>query len=673
MERRNGFRSSFNLIPEGPYQVEPELRAWIEREGFEVGIHDLHHDGKLYRSHAEFSKKAERINGYVREWKVAGFRSAYMHHNLDWIGQLEVQYDASTFDTDPFEPQPDGVGTIFPFWVPKKQLRERGQVSGPPEADGYVELPYTLVQDSTLFLFLGEKDIGNWKSKVDWIASKGGMVLVNVHPDYVNFDGSRLDHEFPAALYEELLQYLREKYAGQYWHGLPREVAKLVTRENVLPSMAAGMAAESGASIPMQSQRKALKGKRALVLLYSIYPLDPRPRRAAEAMVRAGMEVNVLCLKSTKSEPSLEIINGVRVRRTPLRHSREGILQYMLLYSLFFALALGYVLKSLFGRKVDLVHVHNMPDFLIFAAQPARLRGARLVLDLHDPTPELYRTKYGLTEEHWMIRVLKIIEKASIRVADQVITVNLACRRIFGNRSCLEEKVGVVMNTPEERFFGGVVRPPCAVERRAKGGTFIVMCHGSIFERHGIDLGVRAVKQSCRSIPNIELRLYGPRTPFLDTVLAVAREEGIESQVKFLGAKLADEMVAEIDQADLGIIPNRRSIFTELNTPTRIFEYLSRGVAVISPRALGIQDYYGEDEMIYFELGDAEGLARQIEWVYQHPAQVDEIVRRGQVIYRAHQWSRERDRLLDLVERLLNPAPHLDAQGSEAALLSTKQ
>jgi hypothetical protein len=99
-----------------------------------------------------------------------------MHHNLEWMHELNIEYDLSTFDTDPFEPQPDGVMTIFPFWV-----SENGY------SKGFVEMPYTLAQDHGLFIILQEQNIDVWKKKVDWIVQKGGMVLLNTHPDYINF------------------------------------------------------------------------------------------------------------------------------------------------------------------------------------------------------------------------------------------------------------------------------------------------------------------------------------------------------------------------------------------------------------------------------------------------------------------------------------------------------
>jgi hypothetical protein len=118
LEMKHGFRSSINFIPEAfDYKVPVELREELVRNGFEVGVHDLHHDGKLYRTRQEFLEKAARINHYLKEWNATGFRSGFMHRNLDWLHDLNVAYDASTFDTDPFEPQPDGLNTIFPAWI----------------------------------------------------------------------------------------------------------------------------------------------------------------------------------------------------------------------------------------------------------------------------------------------------------------------------------------------------------------------------------------------------------------------------------------------------------------------------------------------------------------------------------------------------------------------------
>lgn len=215
LEKKLGFRSSFNFVPER-YPVSAELRHCLSNNGFEVGVHGLLHDGKLYQSRELFHKRATRINQYLAEWEAVGFRSPAMHHNLEWIHDLNIEYDASTFDTDPFEPQSDGVRSIFPFFVQGSRAQK-----------GYVELPYTLPQDFTLFVLMKEKTTNIWKEKIDWIAENGGIALLNTHPDYMDFKGKKLKiDEYSYEYYEEFLHYIKAEYRTRYWHVLPKEMAR---------------------------------------------------------------------------------------------------------------------------------------------------------------------------------------------------------------------------------------------------------------------------------------------------------------------------------------------------------------------------------------------------------------------------------------------------------------
>ena len=225
LEKELGFCSSFNFIPQGGYEVPEQLRNELTRNGFEVGVHDLHHDGKLYRTRQQFARNAVAINEYLREWGAVGFRSGFMLHNLSWLHDLNVEYDASTFDTDPFEPQPDHRNTIFPFWIPAPEGSQNPN-------GGYVELPYTLPQDSTLFLLFREKTPHVWFEKLNWVVKHGGMVLLNTHPDYMNFEDQTSARQYPAALYQEFLEYIKLKFRDSFWHATPREVASYV-RANI--------------------------------------------------------------------------------------------------------------------------------------------------------------------------------------------------------------------------------------------------------------------------------------------------------------------------------------------------------------------------------------------------------------------------------------------------------
>jgi hypothetical protein len=215
MEKGLGFFSSFNFVPRR-YRVSQTVRETLVRNGFEIGVHGLRHDGTLFNSRKEFLSQAAQINFFIREWGAVGFRAPSMIRNLEWIKDLSVEYDLSTFDTDPFEPQPDGARTIFPF-----------RIEGDGAWPGYIEMPYTLSQDFTLFVLLGQKDNSVWKRKLDWIAEKGGMALINTHPDYMNFsEGPCGNEEYPAELYADFLKYVWARYGGKYWLALPRDAAR---------------------------------------------------------------------------------------------------------------------------------------------------------------------------------------------------------------------------------------------------------------------------------------------------------------------------------------------------------------------------------------------------------------------------------------------------------------
>jgi glycosyltransferase involved in cell wall biosynthesis len=393
-----------------------------------------------------------------------------------------------------------------------------------------------------------------------------------------------------------------------------------------------------------------LKDKRVVAIVFSSYPFDPRPRRAAEALVKEGATVEVICLKETAEEPRHETIGNVNVTRIPLKRRRGGKLSYFIQYGSFLLLAGLVVASRALRRRYELVHVHNMPDVLVFSALIPKILGAKIILDLHDPMPELMMTIFGLPERSRAVSLLKVLEKWSICFADAVLTVNEACRKILSARSCPPEKISVIMNSPDEGIFK--YRQPSS-PGPDPSKPFVIMYHGSLVERHGLDLAVAAVERISQRIPRPELRIYGPSTQFLEQVMDAARNSQISEAVRYIGPKSLEEIAEAIRQCDVGVIPNRRSIFTELNTPTRIFEYLSQGKPVIAPRAPGILDYFGPHELVLFELGDPDDLATKMEYVFRHPKEVASLVDRGQEVYRAHQWTNERSRFVEVAKRLL--------------------
>ena len=198
VEEELGFRSSWNIIPY-KYDIDLGLIKELESRSFEIGIHGYNHDGRLYASKRIFDRRVAAINEALRKYGAVGFRSPMVHRNLDWLQALDIEYDESCFDVDPFQAMPGGVGSVWPFVAGK-----------------YVELPYTLPQDHTLFIALREQDCRIWERKLEFIVQNHGMALMLTHPDYLT-SGRNL------ALYRDFLMRVRE--GGGFWHALPKDVA----------------------------------------------------------------------------------------------------------------------------------------------------------------------------------------------------------------------------------------------------------------------------------------------------------------------------------------------------------------------------------------------------------------------------------------------------------------
>jgi hypothetical protein len=198
VERGLGFVSSWNLVPER-YPIDWAIVNRLRQAGSEIGIHGLRHDGRLFSSKRVFQSRLKKIEEYAKSWGAVGFRSPSTLRNPEWMKLMTFEYDSSFPDTDPYEPQPGGCCAVWPYFL--------GEM---------VELPLTMPQDHTLYEILRHQDLRLWNDKVDWLEAAGGLVLINVHPDYM-MTSERLRH------YEAFLVSMKGR-AGM-WHALPKDVA----------------------------------------------------------------------------------------------------------------------------------------------------------------------------------------------------------------------------------------------------------------------------------------------------------------------------------------------------------------------------------------------------------------------------------------------------------------
>lgn len=613
LESRYGFRSSFNFVPEGEYRLPDSLRDAIRRAGCETGVHGLQHDGKLYSSKEEFALRSARIREYMRQWDAVGFRSPLMQRKLSWLHQLNASYDASTFDTDPFEPEPDGAGTIFPFWVPG------------PQASGYVELPYTLVQDFTLFVVLQEKDTGIWKQKLDWIAERGGMALLNTHPDYMCFEGKAERDEFPVSYYEEFLQYARQKYEGAFWHALPREVASFYRT-----------------SVPQSSRNTRRK---ICMVTHSTYETDNRVRRYAEALVKRGDQVDVIAISGGDVPRGMEKISGVNAFRIQHRERNErSKWTYARRLFRFFLSSSLFLTRRHRELRYDLIHVHNVPDFLVFAAWYPKLTGTKLILDIHDIVPELFASKFGVREDDRYIDFLKWVEKASATFADHVIVSNHLWYETLIRRSVPREKCSVFLNHVDPAIFY-----PHA--RTRNDDKFVILFPGSFQWHQGLDIAIRAFAQVRQQVPNAELHLYGGGGTEPELV-QLADSLGLNGSVRFCGSAPLHQIPDIIANADLGVVPKRADSFGNEAYSTKIMEFMSQGIPVVVSQTK-IDRYYFDDSVVrFFPSGDAQAMAREILNVIRNQSLRASLIARGHEYVNHNSWDVRKQDYLNLVDSL---------------------
>jgi hypothetical protein len=199
LEEGLGFRSSWNIVSH-KYTVDHCLLRDLQARGFEIGVHGYNHDGKLFTSRRIFNGRVAPINAALIDFDAVGFRAPMVHRNLEWLQSLDIEYDASYFDIDPYQAMPGGIGSLWPFM-----------------AGRFVELPYTLPQDHTVFIALGERDGRIWEEKLNFVAGLSGLALFITHPDYLDSD-SRVD------AYRRLLEMARDM--SGMWHALPNQVAR---------------------------------------------------------------------------------------------------------------------------------------------------------------------------------------------------------------------------------------------------------------------------------------------------------------------------------------------------------------------------------------------------------------------------------------------------------------
>ncbi|MDY6867152.1 MAG: glycosyltransferase family 4 protein [Chloroflexota bacterium] len=390
--------------------------------------------------------------------------------------------------------------------------------------------------------------------------------------------------------------------------------------------------------------------KRHCMIVHAHYPLgETRVQRQAEALLDAGIEVDVICLRHPEYETPQEVVNGATVYRVPAARERGdvGFGRQLLEYLRFFWLTMLTLMRLHRQKRYDVVQVHNLPDFLIFSAWYPKLTGAKLILDLHDLMPEFFASRADKDLSHWLVRLVTLQEKISCRFAHRVITVTELWRQTLIGRGIPAEKVHVVMNVADDRMFYRTNN-----NHNGKPNGFHVFYHGAIVPRYGIDLIIKAVAQAREKIPDVCLTLHGD-SGYRQTLEALAKELGVQNSVnfsyKFLPmAKLPDL----IRTADLAIVPYRRDIFTDGILPTKLMEYTALGVPVITVHTPAIDTYFDETMVEFFESENVDDLVQHLVALHQNQSRLKSLVENSDKFNQDYNWSKQKAGYVALVRSL---------------------
>jgi glycosyltransferase involved in cell wall biosynthesis len=397
------------------------------------------------------------------------------------------------------------------------------------------------------------------------------------------------------------------------------------------------------------SNNNGASHRRHCMVVHNYYPQrEPRVEREAQALVAHGYEVDVICLRED-GDPPLAVVDGVNVHRLPVkRHKGSGAAVQMLEYLAFFAVASAKLAALHRRRRYNVVQVHNLPDFLVFAAWLPKLSRARLILDIHDLMPEFYASRFNSGMGSLPVRLVRAQEYLSCRFADHVISVTDLWRSALIDRGLPAEKVSVVMNVANDSIF----RQPAAAPRADEPDRFRLFYHGTITRRYGIDVAIRAVEIVRRHIPGVHLTIHGVGE-YRDELIRLVEELSLGQHVRFTSDYIpTSELPSFIRQADLGLVPYRRDVFTDGILPTKLMEYVALGVPVVAARTPVIESYFDETMVQFFTPEDHQDLARSILALHADRARLNMLARNADRFNQRYSWQRVSAEYLALVDRL---------------------
>ena len=383
------------------------------------------------------------------------------------------------------------------------------------------------------------------------------------------------------------------------------------------------------------------RSARVCVVRHGYFPDDPRVRREVGALLDAGHEVDVVCLRA-EGEERTGTWRSARIHRLPVRHERRGVARYLFEYSSFFLLAFAKVTSLHLRRRYRLVQVHTLPDALVFVALVPKLFGAKVLLDMHELMPEFAAVKFGSRGSR-LVRAITRAERWSARFADVVVGVSPL------QASILERRIGktchVVPNVPDEELLSHAPTAPPAEP------VPLLVTHGTLTEGYGVQTLIEALPLVREEVEARAL-IVGDGE-YLGELRRQADLLGVRDAVEFTGRVPFTDVAGHLARARVGVVTLLRDGYMELLVPNKLFEYVALGLPVVAADLPGIRSYFGDDEVVYFEPGDPRDLAEKVVALLTDEQLRADVVARSRRVYDEVGWERSAEVYLRLVDGLV--------------------
>lgn len=378
------------------------------------------------------------------------------------------------------------------------------------------------------------------------------------------------------------------------------------------------------------------------MIAYTIYDQDPRVKREADYLSRSGYSVDVIALEGNHNQ---QFFNNVNLHFIPLHKKRTGVYKYILDYSLFFLYA--FIKGSLLclRKRYQIIHIHNMPNFIVFTAILPKIMGAKIILDVHDPMSVVFSTMISAKKARYIRKLIELEEKMSYGFPDRLITVNVDMKQYLINSGCKQNKIDIIHNYPDLELFKK------KETKKINNKKFTLIYAGSVLRRNHLDTIIEGIRRVRSEIPDLEFRIMGDG-PDVKQLKQLTKNYLLDEKIFFVGQKPIWQIPDLLSEGDLAVASYGNNDLGNLAFPTKVLEALILGVPVLCSRTKMVEKYFSYDCLFYFEPECPDSVAEQLLLINQNPSLLEDKIEQCGEIMKTMNWEEEQKKLLEIYHNL---------------------